>query len=185
MCIFFQKRVKFLGHIVSEEGICTDPDKKSAVRNLPIPIYVKQVRSFVGLASYYRRFVRGFAKIARPLHKICEKGVKLPWTDECDAAFRALKFALTSSPIFTYPIPGKSFILDTDASQTAIAAVLPQEFDGKEQVIAYMSKALNKAEQSYCVTRKELLVVVFSLKHFHSYLYGQHVLLKTDNSAVS
>jgi hypothetical protein len=86
---FFQKRVKLLGHIVSEEGICTD--------------------GFVGLASYYRRFVRRFSKIARPLHKICEKGVKFSWTDECDAAFRALKVALTSSPIFTYPIPGKSF----------------------------------------------------------------------------
>jgi hypothetical protein len=93
--------------------------------------------------------------------------------------------ALTSSPILTYPIPGKTFILDTDASQTAIGAVLSQEFDGNEQVIAYMSKALNKAEQSYCVTRKELLAVVFSFKHFHSYLYGQHVLLRTDNSAVS
>ena len=184
-CVFFQKRVKFLGHIVSEEGICTDPDKISAVRNWPIPINVKQVRSFVGLASYYRRFVRGFAKIARPLHKICEKGVKFSWTDECDTAFRALKVALTSSPILTYPIPGKTFILDTDAIQTAIGAVLSQEFDEKEQVIAYTSKALNKAEQSYYVTRKELLAVVFSFKHFHSYLYGQHVLLRTDNSAVS
>ena len=89
--------------------------------------------------------------------------MQFSWTDECDTAVRALKVALTSSPILTYPIPGKPFILDTDASQTAIGAVLFQEFDRKEQVIVYLNNALNKAEQSYCVTRKELLAVGSSL----------------------
>lgn len=185
-CVFFQKRVKFLGHIVSEDGISTDPEKIKAVKEWPIPRNVKHVRSFLGLASYYRRFVKSFADIARPLHKLCEKGVRFCWSNDCDNAFTTLKEALTTSPILAYPTPGKPFILDTDASQLAVGAVLSQELDdSKEHVVAYMSKALSKPEQSYCVTRKELLAVVSALKHFHSYLYGQRVLLRTDNAAVS
>ncbi|CAG2255154.1 unnamed protein product [Mytilus edulis] len=149
------------------------------------PVRVPPRRLPIGLASYYRRFVEGFAKIARPLNKLCEKGVKLTWTDECNDSFQTLKVALTTSPILAYPVPGQTFILDTDASQQAVGAVLSQEQEGKEHVIAYMSKALSRPEQSYCVTRKELLAVVAALKHFHSYLYGQNVLLRTDNAAVS
>lgn len=184
-CIFFQKRVKFLGHIISEEGISTDPEKIKAVKEWPVLTTVKQVRSFLGLASYYRRFVAGYAKIARPLHRLCEKGTRFVWSPECQTAFETLKEALITSPMLAYPIPNQPFILDTDASQFSVGSIIAQEVDGKEYVIAYMSKALNRAEQSYCVTRKELLAVVVSLKHFHSYLYGQQVLLRTDNAAVS
>lgn len=122
---------------------------------------------------------------AKPLHKLCEKNVKFIWTDECQQAFDALKTALMTPPVLAYPIPGKTFILDTDASDRATGAVLSQMHADGEHVIAYMSKAMNKHEQSYCVTRKELLAVVNALKHFNSYLYGQAVLLRTDNSAVS
>lgn len=184
-CNLFQKSVKFLGHVVSEEGVQTDPDKTEAIKNWPIPTTPKDVRSFLGLCSYYRRFVHGFANTAKPLHKLCEKNVKFIWTDECQQAFDALKTALMTPPVLAYPIPEKTFILDTDASDRATGAVLSQMHADGEHVIAYMSKAMNKHEQSYCVTRKELLAVVNALKHFNSYLYGQAVLLRTDNSAVS
>lgn len=185
-CIFFQKSVNFLGHIVSEKGVHTDPNKIEAVKNWPVPRNAKHVRSFLGLASYYRKFVKGFADIARPLHKICEKNSRFAWSSECQEAFAKLKEALISSPILAYPIPeGGRFILDTDASNIAVGAVLSQEQNGQECVIAYMSKAMNTHEQSYCVTRKELLAVVTALRKFHTYLYGQEILLRTDNAAVS
>ena len=129
--------------------------------------------------------MKNFADIARPLHRLTDKGAKFEWTTECEEAFQNLKEALISSPILSYPKPALPFILDTDASHYAVGAVLSQAEDGVEHVIAYMSKALNKHETSYCVTRKELLAVVIALKTFHSYLYGQHVLLRTDNAAVS
>lgn len=184
-CNLFQKSVKFLGHTVSEKGVHTDPDKTEVIRNWPIPKTAREIRSYLGLCSYYRRFVPGFAHTAKPLHKLCEKNSQFTWTDDCQQAFDSLKTALMTPPILAYPIPGKTFILDTDASDRATGAVLSQKHDDGEHVIAYLSKAMNKHEQSYCVTRKELLAVVNALKHFHSYLYGQEVLLRTDNSAVS
>ncbi|MCG7866651.1 MAG: DDE-type integrase/transposase/recombinase [Candidatus Thiodiazotropha taylori] len=184
-CAFFQKQAKFLGHIVSSSGVSTDPEKISAVKDWPIPRTAKQVKSFLGLCSYYRRFVEGFAKIARPLHKISDKGAKFIWDDDCQEAFIRLKLALISSPILAYPVLGTTFIIDSDASDKSVGAVLSQEQNGYERVIAYMSKAINKHEQSYCTTRKELLAVISALRTFHAYLYGQPVLLRTDNAAVS
>jgi hypothetical protein len=184
-CLFFQKSVTFLGHNVSEDGIRTDSNKIEAVQNWPIPVNAKEVRSFLGLASYYRRFVKCFAEIARPLHKICEKHAKFKWDADCQIAFDTLKGLLTTAPVLAYPRMDCKFILDTDASDKAIGAILSQEQDGKDHVIAYMSKAMNKHEQAYCVTRKELLAVIVALKQFHHYLYGQEVLLRTDNAAVS
>lgn len=184
-CIFFQKQVKFLGHIVSSEGIQTDSEKIFAVKNWPVPKNEKQIRSFLGLCSYYRKFVKKFAEIAKPLHDLYKKATKFTWTSECQNAFDTLKTALTTSPILGFPLPGLPFTLDTDASDRAVGAVLSQNQDGKERVIAYMSKTMNRHEQSYCVTRKELLAVVTALRKFHPYLYGQKVLLRTDNAAVS
>ena len=184
-CIFFQKSVAFLGHIVSEHGVQTDPEKVRTVKEWPVPGSSKEVRSFLGLASYYRRFVKGFADIARPLHKLCEKQTKFSWTKDCQEAFDCLKELLTSAPILAYPKLGSQFILDTDASDVGVGAVLSQVQDDKERVITYMSKTMNVHERSYCITRKELLAVITALKHFHNYLYGQKILLRTDNSAVS
>ena len=174
-----------MGHVVSEDGVSTDPDKIKAIQEWSVPKNVKEVKSFLGLCGYYRKYVECFADIARPLHKACKQGKKLNWTEECQQAFERLKEALISPPILTYPVNGKEFILDTDASNVAVGAVLSQEIDGQECVVAYMSKALNKHEESYCTTRKELLAVVTALKNFHHYLYGQKIHLRTDNSAVS
>ncbi|MCG8047712.1 MAG: reverse transcriptase, partial [Candidatus Thiodiazotropha endolucinida] len=169
-CLFFQKETKFLGHIVSSKGVATDPEKVSSILDWPPCRTAKQCRSFLGLASYYRQFCPGFAEVARPLHKLCEKGAKFIWDSLAQAAFDNLKKLL--------------FILDTDASAFSVGVVLSQVQNGHERVIAYMSKSINQHEQRYCTTRKELLAVIMSLKTFHSYLYGQEILLRTDNMAV-
>lgn len=184
-CVFFQTETKFLGHIVSEQGVSTDPEKIAAVTDWPIPRSAKETRSFLGLCGYYRRYVPGFAGIARPLHKVCNKGTKFVWTDECQNAFADLKEALTSAPVLAYPVLNLPFSLDTDACDKSVGAILSQKENDQEKVIAYMSKSLNNHEQLYCTTRKELFAVVMALRTFHSYIYGQHTLLRTDNAAVS
>ncbi|GFV75481.1 retrovirus-related Pol polyprotein from transposon 412 [Trichonephila clavipes] len=136
-CKFFQKEVNYLGHIISAEGVRTDPEKVSAVKNWKRPENLRELRSFLGLCTYYRKFVKGFSNIARPLHKLTESKQKFQWTKECEDSFLQLKEALTSSPILIYPQPDKPFILDTDASNESVGAVLSQEIDGQERVVAY------------------------------------------------
>ena len=184
-CSFFRRSVKFLGHIVSENGVHTDPEKVEHVKDWPVPKSPKEVRSFIGLCSYYRKFISGFAQIARPLHKLTEKEAKFIWDEACEASFNQLKEALVTAPVLAYPRPEGQFILDTDSSGWAVGAVLSQVQDNAEKVIAYFSKALSKAEQDYCVTRKELLAVVLALENFHPYVYGREVIVRTDNAAVS
>ena len=130
-------------------------------------------------------FVKNSEDISLPYHRLTDNGAKFEWTTECEEAFQNLKGSLISSPILSYPKPAHPFILDTDASHYAVGAVLSQAETGVEHVITYMSKALNKHGTSYCVTRKELLAVVIALKTFHSYLYGQHVFMRIDNTTVS
>ena len=126
-CHLFAHEVEFLGHIVSAQGIRTDPKKTEAVTTWPDPKCVRDVRSFLGLCSYYRRFIFQFSDIAKPLHKLTEKGQKFEWTEQCVRAFKILKQKLTEAPILAHPDFGKPFILDTDASGQAIAAVLSQK----------------------------------------------------------
>ena len=159
-CQLFQKEVEYLGHIVSSDGIRTDPKKIEAVQNWPTPENVTELRAFIGLCSYYRRFIQGFADIAKPLHRLTGKEVLFNWTKECEVAFQTLKHKLCETPILAHPDFSKEFILDTDASDFAIGAVLSQVFDGQERVISYASKTLSKSERRYCVTRKELLALV-------------------------
>ncbi|GFW27444.1 hypothetical protein TNCV_162891 [Trichonephila clavipes] len=184
-CKFFQKEVNYLGHIISAEGVRTDPEKVSAVKNWKRPENLRELRSFLGLCTYYRKFVKWFSNIARPLHKLTESKQKFQWTKECEDSFLQLKEALTSSPILIYPQPDKPFILDTDASNESVGAVLSQEIDGQERVVAYWSNCLSKPERNYCVTRKELLAIVKAIEHFHHYLYGQKFLLRTDHASLT
>lgn len=121
---------------------------------MPVPSSVSEVRSFLGLCSYYRRFIRDFASEAKPLHRLTEKGRKFQWTKEAHDAFETLRNKLISAPIISLPDISKPFKLDTDASNWSIGAVLSQEIDGKERVIAYASRTLTKAEKRYCVTEK-------------------------------
>ncbi|KAI5725816.1 hypothetical protein M8J77_020471 [Diaphorina citri] len=183
-CNLFRTEVKYLGHIVSADGVKTDPDKIEAVKSWPVPKDKHEVRSFLGLATYYRRFIKGFADIARCLHRLTEKGRQFVWTEECGKSFEALKRELSQAPVLHYPVPGKPFVLDTDASNTGIGAVLSQINNGSETPVAYFSRALSKPERNYCVTRKELLGLVAATKHFHKYLYGQKFTLRTDHASL-
>ena len=123
-CHLFQRSVTFLGHIVSSDGVSTYPEKVAAVRDWPTPMTPKQVRAFLGLCSYYRRFVRGFADTAKPLYRLTEKGSQFMWSETCESAFKLLKAKLTSTPVLAYPTSNGLFVFDTDASDKGIGAVL-------------------------------------------------------------
>ena len=183
-CTLFATEVEYLGHIISEDGVATDKKKLEIVQNWPTPSNVSDVRSFLGFCSYYRRFVEGFAAIAKPLHKLTEKNKKYDWSHECNEAFLKLKMCLTTAPVLAHPDFTKPFILDTDASGTAIGAVLSQIQDDTEKVIAYGSRSLTKSERKYCVTRKELLAVVHFSKYYKNYLYGKKFKIRTDHSSL-
>jgi len=174
-----------LGYIVSSEGVSPDPSKTSKVKEWSTPKSLQEVQQFLGLANYYRCFIRNFAAIAKPLHQATEKKNHFKWTEQCAQAFNQLKDHLTSAPILAMPDWTKPFILDTDACETGIGAVLSQcHPDGSEHVIAYASRLLTKPEKNYCVTRKELLAVVTFLNHFRHYLISKPFIICTDHGAL-
>ena len=185
-CHLFQQEVQFLGHVVTPAGICCDPEKISAVSDWQRPRNVREIRSFLGFASYYRCFIEHFAEKAAPLTQLTQKGQPFRWDDACEAAFANLKEALTNAPILTYPSrnPDDQFILDTDASDVGIGAVLSQVQGGVEQVAAYASKTLNKSQRNYCTTNKELLAVVTFVKQFRHYLLWRKFKIRTDHSSL-
>ena len=184
-CKWFQRSMTYLGHVVSGEGIKCDPEKVSQVVNWPMPTTVTQVRGFLGLASYYRKFIPSFSDLAGPLTNLTRKDEPFNWTENCQGAFEALKSKLTTAPVLSYPMPEEGlFILDTDASNRSIGAVLSQEQGGEERVIAYASHTLNCSEQNYCTTKKELLAVVYFVEYFRHYLYGRHFIIRTDHASL-
>ena len=152
-CCFFLIRVAFLGHVLSESGIEVQEDKIATVKDWPTPRNLKQLRFFLGLCSYYRRFVAGFTDIAAPLHALQKKNVAFVWTEVQDEAFSRLKQVLTSAPVLSMPTDTGTFYLDTVASDVGLGVVLSQDHNGTEVVIAYASRALTKAERNYDVTR--------------------------------
>jgi len=184
-CHLFQRKVKFLGHVVSGAGIECDPDKVAAIATWPTPTNISEVRTFCGLASYYRTFVKDFAKLAKPLHELTRKNATFVWNQGCEAAFQALKERLMSAPILVPPRDEGKYVLDTDASDMALGAVLQQEQDGQLRVIGYASRALTNAERRYCITRKELLGVVYGLKKYRQHLLGRNIVVRTDHTALT
>ncbi|GBG67474.1 hypothetical protein CBR_g608 [Chara braunii] len=181
---FFLSEISFLGYIVTVEGLKPDPRKVAAVREAPTPITLTQVGAFLGLASYYRRFtgIRSFACLAKPLTNLLKKEEQLIWTLECEAAFRALKEALTSAPVLARPDPTRQFALHTDWQSQAISAVLTQQgTDEREHVIEYASKTLSQVQSNYEACKGECLAVVWGIEHFRPYLYDQKFVLVTDH----
>ncbi|KAL5840126.1 hypothetical protein ACOSQ4_012734 [Xanthoceras sorbifolium] len=159
-CEFWLAEIAFLGHIVSAEGIKGDPKKIEAIVEWKPPKNVAEVRSFLGLAGYYRRFVKGFSSIASPLTKLLHKNVRFDWTDRCQAAFDRLKTMLVEAPVLMQPVSGKDFVIYSDASHYGLGCVLMQE--GK--VVSYASRQLKTHEQNYPIHDLELAAIVFALK---------------------
>jgi hypothetical protein len=184
-CRFFQRRVEYLGHVVSGEGIAAREDKLSTIQNWPRPTNQSELRSFLGLCSYYRKFVKGFADISAPLHAVAAGKGKLLWLKEAERAFCQLKERLTLPPVMTYFKPDATLILDCDASNVACGAVLQQEEEGGLKVLGYYSACFSKEERNYCVTRRELLAIVKGCRHFREFLVGKCVKVRTDHSSLA
>ncbi|CAN6557527.1 unnamed protein product [Malus baccata var. baccata] len=183
-CHFMVKQGIVLGHIISENGIEVDKSKIDLVRHLSSPTSVREVRSFLGHAGFYRRFIKDFSKIAQPLCRLLQKEVAFEFTKECTASFNQLKELLTTTPIIVPPDWSLPFELMCDASDYALGAVLGQRKDKKPHVIYYASRTLNDAQLNYSTTEKELLAVVFALDKFRSYLIGTKIIVFTDHAAL-
>ena len=183
-CNLFADRVDYLGHVVSREGVSTDPRKVDAVSAWPTPRHQKDVRALLGTTGYYRRFIPGYTERAKPLTNLISPNVRFEWTAECDSAFDDLKSALTTAPVLAYPDYTQPFIVDTDASNVGTGAVLGQVQDGEERVIAYYSKSLSKEEQNYCATRKELLAIIKAIKHYRPHIWGRKFTVRTDHASL-
>ncbi|XP_019085407.1 PREDICTED: uncharacterized protein LOC109126351 [Camelina sativa] len=183
-CHFMVRDGIVLGHRVSEAGIEVDRAKIEVMTSLQLPENVKAVRSFLGHAGFYRRFIKDFSKIARPLSALLCKDVKFEFTDECRIAFERIKQELVSAPIVQPPDWDLPFEVMCDASDFAVGAVLGQRKDKKLHAIYYASRTLDEAQINYATTKKELLAVVFAFEKFRSYLFGSKVIVHTDHAAL-
>jgi hypothetical protein len=174
------KEVSFLGHIISSSGIAVDPSKVDAVSRWETPKSVTEVRSFLGLAGYYRRFIEGFSKLALPLTQLTCKGRAFVWDGQCESSFNELKRKLTTAPVLILPKSDEPFVVYCDASKLGLGGVLMQ--DGK--VVAYASRQLKIHERNYHTHDLELAAVVFVLKIWRHYLYGARFEVFSDHKSL-
>lgn len=185
---FFRENLKYLGYVVDVNGLHADPEKVDAIKNYPTPTNRKEVRRFLGAASWYRRFIPNFSTLASPLNKLTSQGKNTPpfaWTKESNDAFTKLKECLMSTSVLSCPDHSKPFQIHTDASDYGIGAVLTQNIDGNERVIAYMSKSLSKQERNYSTTEREALAVLTAIEHWRCYVdNGQKFTVYTDHAAL-
>ena len=179
-CEFWKDKVAFLGYVISKKGIFVDPKKIEVVVSWERPTNVTEVRSFLGLAGYYRRFVEGFSMITSLLTKLTRKHAKFEWIDECEQAFQELKHRLTTPLVLVTPSGTRNFVVYSDASRKGLGCVLMQ--DGK--VIAYASQQLKQHKQNYPTHDLELAVVVFVLKIWRHYLFGERCTIFTDHKSL-
>ena len=183
-CEFFKTSVSFLGHVVSGEGISMEQDKVKAITEWPAPTTVPGVRSFLGLAGYYRRFVKNFSKISAPISELLHKDKPFEWKEKQQEAFDKLKLAISTAPVLTLPDDTKPYVVTTDASGFAIGATLSQDQGNGLQPIAFMSKKMLPAEKNYPVHEQELLAVICALKEWRHYLHGRKFTIITDHQSL-
>ena len=179
-CDFWLTQIHFLGHVVSKDGLAVDPSKVEAVLKWERPRNATEVRSFLGLAGYYRRFIENFAKIANPLTKLTRKAIRFVWSDACEESFQELKKRLTTAPVLALPDELGGFVIYSDASLIGLGCVLMQ----RGRVIAYGSRQLKLHEGNYPVHDLELAAVIFALKLWRHYLYGEEFEIYTDHKSL-
>lgn len=185
-CRFFVKEAKYLGYLISAEGIRADPDKLKTMQEYPKPKSVKEVRRFLGLTGYYRRLIQGYSEIAVPLTNLLRKSFKpFSWTSEADEAFQRLRNAMCTSPVVSNPDFALEFCIQCDASDTAAGAVLTQVQEGEEKIIAFFSHKWLSAEKNYAATEKEAACVLKAIEYFRCYVYGQPFTVITDAKALT
>lgn len=178
---FLKLETAYLGHIISKDGIKPNPDKISAIKNYPIPKTPKEIKQFLGLLGYYRKFIPDFARTTKPLTQCLKKGRKITLDTEYVNCFEKCKILLTNDPILQYPDFSKEFNLTTDASNVAIGAILSQGPIGSDKPICYASRTLNESEINYSTIEKELLAIVWATKYFRPYLFGRKFKILTDH----
>ena len=183
-CQFLQKEVAYLGYRVSEEGLSTDPQKIEAVRQWPVPKSSKEVKSFLGLCLFYRRFVKGFSDIAAPLYDVSNMQ-RFGWSKEAQQAFDRLKQALITAPVLGHPDFTLPFIIDADASDLGVGCTLSQVQEGKERPIAYASRKFNQTEKNWPITEQESYAAVLGVRVFRSYILGRKFTIRTDHKALT
>jgi hypothetical protein len=176
-CYFYQKKIHYLGHIILEQGIAVDPEKIEAIRGWPTPRNVSDIKSFMGLVSYYRRFIVGFSKISHPITSLQKKGTKFEWTLKCENNFNLLKELLTSAPVLKIADPNESFVVCTDTCKEGIGGVLMQN----GHFIGYESKKLKKHERNYATHDLELASIVHALSMWRHYLTGKKFESRRDH----
>ena len=178
-CKLWMDEVQFLGHVISAHGIAVDPAKVDVVVKWESPKSATEIRSFVGLAGYYMRFIEGFSKIVAPLTQLTRKDQPFTWTDKCEESFQKLKRRLTSAPILVIPDMGKPFEVYCDASHLGLGCVLMQE----KKAVAYASRQLKVHERNYPTHDLELAAIVFALKIWRHYLYGAQFCVFSDHKS--
>jgi transposase InsO family protein len=183
-CAFGKKKLTILGHLLDQHGIYPDPQKIAAVAKFPEPESIADVRSFLGLCSYYRRFIKNFADIAKPLHDLLRKDAKFSWFTPQKESFSTLRKLLTSGPVLGHFLPDAETRIHADASGYGIGAVLVQVQEGQERPIAYASRSLSAAEMNYSTTEKECLAVIWAISKFRPYLFGNPFTIVTDHHAL-
>lgn len=180
-CEYLKPELQYLGHIITEDGVKPNPEKCKSVKEFPRPKNAKSIKQFLGLSGYYRKFIKDYSKKSKPLTQLLKKDEIWKWGPEQEKAFVTLKEELCKEPILAFPDFSKQFMLTTDASGFAIGGILSQERNKKEHPVAYASRTLNKAEQNYSTIEKELLAIVWCVKHYHQYLYGRKFKIITDH----
>ncbi len=185
-CHIRQTETKFLGHIVPKEGFRPDPGNIEGITQMKAPTNLKEVRRFIGMVGFYRKHIINFSKIASPLTDLTRKNQAFQWTVECQQAFEELKTFLVKAPILAKAKLSKPFILETDASQRHVAAVLLQyDEQGLPRTVGYYSKKLKPAEARYATTDREALAVVLACRHFNHYLWGSSFTIRTDHQPLT
>ncbi|CAI7733474.1 unnamed protein product [Closterium sp. NIES-53] len=176
-CHFYKRELEYLGHLVGNDGLKVDPKKLAAVQQWPVPQDVGQVRSFLGLANYFRRFLENYSSVVAPLTALTRKGNAWQWTDQCQKAFEEVKTMLTNAPVLALPDPSKPYEAVTDASTVGIGSILLQE----GRPVAFESRKLSPAEQRYTTSEQELLAIVHALRTWRCYLEGVDFVVTTDH----
>lgn len=180
----FCKKIEYLGHSIDKNGVKPTDRNIEAIRMVPTPKKLPEVQRFVGMASYFRKFIKQFAAIAQPLHNLCKKNVEFAWTESCEKSFITLKNALMSAPVLAFADFSKKIYISVDASFYAVGAYISNDAPPNDKPIEYFSKTLN-AQKNYSTTHKELLAIILAIERFRHYIWGKQFVLYTDHQALT